>query len=60
MEKGFTQLEVATKLNISESHYNLIENNKRQQKMSVAFAEKLASALGVSPEFVIKNELAQT
>lgn len=60
IEKGLTQNAIAESLGIAQSYYNMIENNERQRKMSVAFAEKLASALGVSPEFVIKNELSQT
>lgn len=53
---GLTQLEVAKKLNISEGSYSLIENGKRQSKMTIEMAQKLANIFNVSIEVILKNE----
>lgn len=39
---GFTMAQMASKLDITESYYSLIEAGERQKKMDVALASKLA------------------
>ena len=55
-QAGLTQLEVAKKLNISEGSYSLIENGKRQIKMSIDMAKKLAEAFEVPIDTILENE----
>ena len=55
-EKGLTQLEVAKKLDISESYYFYIESGDRQKKMDVALASKLSVVLDLPVEQIIKLE----
>lgn len=53
---GLTQAEVAKELNISEGSYSLIENGKRQLKMTIEMAKKLSDVFGVSIDFILENE----
>lgn len=55
-KKSLTQLDVAKKLNITESYYSLIENGERQQKMTIDLAQKLADVFGVSLEYIFEKE----
>lgn len=55
-EMGLTQSEVAKKLNISEGSYSLIENGKRQSKMTIEMAQKLAKIFNVSIDVILENE----
>lgn len=57
-EKGFTQKQLATKLDISESYYNQIENGERQRKMDITVIDKLSAALGVSIAELVQLENA--
>lgn len=55
-KKGLTQLEVAKKLDISESYYNYIEAGERQKKMDVALASKLSVVFGIPLEKIVELE----
>ncbi len=55
-EKGLTQLDIAQKLNISESYYNLIEHGERQNNMSIELAYKLSSVLEIPIEQILEKE----
>lgn len=51
-----TQLEIAKKLDISESYYNLIENGERQKQLSMELAQKIADVFGVSLDYISEQE----
>ena len=55
-EKGLTQADIANALRIAPNYYNLIENGKRQPKMTIEMAQKLAAIFGVTLEFILENE----
>ncbi|MBO7727826.1 MAG: helix-turn-helix transcriptional regulator [Oscillospiraceae bacterium] len=55
-EKGMTQLEVAKKIDVSESYYYYIENGDRQKKMDVALAAKLSVVFGIPVAQIIELE----
>ena len=57
-QKGFTQIEVAKKLDVSESYYSLIESGARKQEMPLSFAQKISAVFGVTVDFVIEKENA--
>jgi Predicted transcriptional regulators len=54
--KGFTQQDVADKLNVSRQYYCFIENGSRQSNMDITLAVKLADVFSVTVESIIKNE----
>lgn len=54
---GKTQGEIAEKLDVSESYYNLIENGERQMDMNLSIMTKLADAFDVSLKLVIDEEM---
>lgn len=56
-EKQLTQLEMGQKMGISESYYNLIENGVRQVNMDISTISKLADALEISVNDIIKYEI---
>lgn len=51
-----TQLEIAKKLDISESYYNLIENGERQKQLSMELAQRIADVFGVSLDYISEQE----
>lgn len=51
-----TQLEVAKKIDVSESYYSYIENGDRQKKMDVALAAKLSVVFGIPVARIIELE----
>ena len=51
-----SQLEVAKKLDISESYYCLIENGERQKDLDLSLAIKLSKLFGVSVDYIIAEE----
>lgn len=53
---GVTQSDIAEKLYISESYYNLIENGERQKQLSIEMAQKLADVLGVTLSYICEQE----
>lgn len=56
-ESGKTQLEIAKKLDVSESYYSLIETGERQADMSLSVMKKLSEAFDVPLEFIIDEEM---
>ncbi len=56
IKQGFTQNDVADKLNILQSYYSMIENGERQQKMTIDLAQKLADVFDVSIEYIFEKE----
>ena len=57
-ESGLTQLEVAKKLDVSESYYSFIESGSRQKKMDITLAAKLSVVFGIPIEKIIEMERA--
>ncbi len=51
-----TQLEIAKKLDISESYYNLIENGERQKQLSMELAQRIADVFGISLDYISEQE----
>jgi len=45
--KNLTQMDVASRLDMSESYYNLIENGSRQTTLRIDVAQGLAEALDI-------------
>ena len=54
--KGWTQLEVAEKLNISEAYFSYIENGTRQKKMDISLAAKLSVVFDIPVEKIVEME----
>ena len=54
--RGLTMKAIATELGISESYYSMIERGERQQSLTLSLAAKLSSVLGVSLEYIGKQE----
>lgn len=55
-ELGLKSCEVAEKLGISPASYCLVEQGKRQQKMTLPFALALANVLRLTVDEVIARE----
>lgn len=55
-DKGWTQLEVANKLNISEAYFSYIENGTRQKKMDISLAAKLSVVFDIPVEKIVEME----
>lgn len=55
-DKSKTQLEIAKKLDISESYYNLIENGERQKQLSMELAQRIADVFGISLDYISEQE----
>lgn len=53
-QKGFTQLQIATKLNISEARYNLYENNRRQPDYDLL--KNMAEILETTTDYLLGND----
>ena len=51
-----TQLQMAEKLEITESYYGLVEKGARQKKMNIVMISKLAEIFGISAQEIIKFE----
>lgn len=51
-----SQLDMAKKLDISESYYCLIENGERQKKLDLSMVTKLSEIFGVSIEWIAEQE----
>ena len=56
VEKGFTMAQMASKLEITESYYSMIEAGDRQKKMDVALASKLAVVFDMPLRKIAENE----
>ena len=55
-ERGLTEEHMAERLGISAPYYSFIENGLRQKKMTIDFAVKLADALSIPLDAVIRWE----
>ena len=58
-DHGFSQFQMAEKLEITQQYYSLIENGDRQQKMNVDFLVKLADIFKVSLSDLIEMERSE-
>ena len=47
-EHGYSQQDVADKLNISRQYYQMIEAGERQKKMDISLASSIATLYGIS------------
>ena len=47
-EHGYSQQDVADKLNISRQYYQMIESGERQKKMDISLASGIATLYGIS------------
>ena len=47
-EHGYSQQDVADKLNISRQYYQMIETGERQKKMDISLASGIATLYGLS------------
>lgn len=56
LEHGMTQLQVANKLDITESYYSLIENGDRQKKMDISLVSKLSVVFGLPVQEIVSLE----
>ena len=57
-EHGLTMQDAAARLGITKQYWEMIENGKRQRKMDIEMAAKIASLFGVSLQFVVDQENA--
>ena len=55
-EHGYSQQDVADKLNISRQYYQMIEAGERQKKMDISLASSIATLYGISVMDVEKFE----
>lgn len=56
IESGYTMAQMASKLDITEAYYSLIESGERQKKMDVAIAAKLSAVFGIPLKQIVKFE----
>lgn len=56
VKQRLTQKQVADAIGVTESFYSLIEADKRQKKMDIDLALKLANVLGMEANEVIRKE----
>ena len=47
-EHGYSQQDVADRLNISRQYYQMIETGERQKKMDISLASSIATLYGIS------------
>ena len=52
----FSQTELASRLNIAQQYYSLIENGERQKDLDLSMATKLAKIFDVSIDWIIAEE----
>lgn len=57
-EHGYSQQDVADKLNISRQYYQMIETGERQKKMDISLASSIATLYGINVMDVEKFEKA--
>lgn len=55
-QNNLTHRQVADKLDISEPYYQMIEAGKRQKKMDISLAAKIAAIFGVDLDFILVEE----
>ena len=57
-EHGYSQQDVADKLNIPRQYYQMIETGERQKKMDISLGSGIATLYGISVMDVEKYEKA--
>lgn len=55
-ESGYTMAQMASKLEITESYYSMIESGERQKKMDVALASKLSAVFDMPLKMIAEYE----
>ena len=55
-DRGFTMSQMASKLDITESYYSMIEAGERQKKMDVALAAKLSAVFDMPLKQIVEFE----
>lgn len=55
-QKGMLQKEVAEKIGLTQSNYNMIEKGERQDDMSLSVIEKLSEVFDVSILYIVEQE----
>lgn len=56
IESGFTMAQMASKLDITESYYSMIEAGERQKKMDIALVAKLSTIFGIPVSMIADLE----
>lgn len=56
IERNLSQDSVSKSIGISRAHYSRIEAGKRQIKMTIEMAQKLAEVFKVSVDCILKHE----
>lgn len=54
--QGYSQVDMAKKLGMSQQMYSFIENGERQQDISLGLLQKLSSALEIPLDDLIQAE----
>ena len=55
-KQRLTQKQVADAIGVTESFYSLIEADKRQKKMDIDLAVRLANVLGMEVNEIVRRE----
>jgi transcriptional regulator with XRE-family HTH domain len=56
---GLTMKDTASKLDITESYYSMIESGQRQKRLDITLAAKLSVVFGIPIETIINEEKAE-
>lgn len=56
VKQRLTQKQVADAIGVTESFYSLVEANKRQKKMDITLAARLANVLGMEVNEIVRKE----
>lgn len=60
IKSGYTMAQMASKLNITESYYSLIEAGERQKKMDIALVLKLSTIFEIPVSMIADLETGST
>ncbi len=56
VKQRLTQKQVADAIGVTESFYSLVEADKRQKKMDITLAVRLANVLGMEVNEIVRRE----
>lgn len=56
IKQRLTQKQVADAIGVTESFYSLVEADKRQKKMDITLAVRLANVLGMEVNEIVRRE----
>lgn len=56
VKQRLTQKQAADAIGVTESFYSLVEADKRQKKMDISLAVKLANVLGMEVNEIVRRE----